>query len=273
MPALVPAMHGQRIKSWHRNHDGEIIAMKTDKTQPRTATPGNRAPTPPRRGRGPGRPLGERIVTMEDRLAKLRHNAELQVLRAAEKARLFDYKFTAAQLQALMQEIVSREPRPLSLLQRKRMEIEQLKTRKAKSKRQDMGRTKALIGSFMVAQWRHKTDLHAAMAPDLRDHLAAHPRPGMAKANIDFMAGLLADPQWEENADTNPDAFAVGITDQQLRRNQSRRLILIGAWVLDRRGELAEVDALIRDELANFLKQDRAPERNVALLRDALGPF
>ena len=31
----------------------------------------------------------------------------------------------------------------------------------------------------------------------------------MAQANLDFMAGMLADPEWAETADTNPDAFAM----------------------------------------------------------------
>ena len=245
--------------------------MDTSQTDPETT----RKPVSQRsrRGRGPGRSLEERVTAAEARLVRLRQNAETQLLRAAEKARVYDYKFTAMQLQTLMQEIVAREPRPLSLLRRSKMELEQLKARKAKSSRKDMGRTKALLGSFMVAQWRHKPDLHAELAPDLRDHLGAHKRPEMAQANLDFMAGLLADPGWEENAETNPDGFAVGISPQQLRRNQSRRMILIGAWVLERRGQLETVDALIRDELAKFLQQDRAPERNRALLRDALGPF
>ena len=244
--------------------------MKADQKQPSDAESESRRS---RRGRGPGRPLEDRIATMEERLAKLRQKAEQQVLRAAEKARIYDYQISAPQLQELMKEIVSREPRPLSLLQRKKMELEQLKARKSKSARKDLGRTKALIGSFMVAQWRHKSDLHAALVHDFRDHLAAHPRPEMVQANLDFMAGLMADPQWEETEETNPDAFALGISPQQLRRNQARRMILIGAWVLDRRGELAEIDALISGELARFLEQDRAPERNIALLRDVLGPF
>ena len=244
--------------------------MNTDQKQPSETEPESRRP---KRGRGPGLPLEDRIATMEDRVAKLRQKAELQVLRVAEKARIYDYQISAPQLQELMKEIVSREPRPLSLLLRKKMELEQLKARKAKTERKDMGRTKALIGSFMVAQWRHKRELHAALAGDFRDHLAAHSRPEMAQANMDFMAGLLADPQWEETEETNPDAFAVGISPQQLRRNQARRMILIGAWVLDRRGQVDAIDALIRDELGNFLKQDRAPERNIALLRAALGRF
>ena len=245
--------------------------MKSDQIKPETDDQpvGRRS----RRGRGPGRSLEERVSAAEARLVRLRQNAETQLLRAAEKAHLFEYMFTAPQLQELLGELIGRQQRPLSLLQRSKMELEQLKTRKAKSQRKDMGRIKALLGSFMVAQWRHKPALHTELAPDLRDHLGAHKRPEMAQANIAFMAGLLADPGWEETVDTNPDAFEVGISDQQLRRNRSRRMILIGAWVLDRRHDLPAIDALIRDELANFLKQDRAPERNIALLREALGLF
>ena len=242
-----------------------------DRTQPETdSQPVDRRS---RRGRGPGRSLEERVSAAEARLVRLRQNAETQLLRAAEKAHLFNYAFTAPQLQQMLTELVGREPRPLSLLRRKKMELEQLKARKTKSARKDLGRTKALLGSFMVAQWRHKPALHAELAPDLRDHLGAHKRPEMAQANIEFMDGLLADPGWEETVETNPDAFAVGISDQQLRRNRSRRMILIGAWVLDRREEVTKIEELIRDELAQFLEQDRAPERNIALLRDALGPF
>ena len=253
------------MKSDHRRRENPPVTQQQTDDQP----VGRRS----RRGRGPGRSLEERVTAAEARLLRLRQNAETQLLRAAEKAHLFEYMFTAPQLQQLLTEMVGQEQRPLSLLRRKKMELEQLKARKTKSARKDMGRTKALLGSFMVAQWRHKPALHAELAPDLRDHLGAHKRPEMAQANIEFMAGLLADPGWEETVETNPDAFAMGISDQQLRRNRSRRMILIGAWVLDRRNDLAAIDTLVRNELAQFLEQDSAPERNIALLRDALGPF
>ena len=50
-------------------------------------------------------------------------------------------------------------------------------------------------------------------------------------------------------------------------------MILAGAWVLDRRAELPAIETLLRTELANFLRQDRTPARNIALLQEVLGPF
>ena len=64
-----------------------------------------------------------------------------------------------------------------------------------------------------------------------------------------------------------------GLASGQARRNQARRMILAGAWVLDRRAELPAIETLLRTELANFLRQDRTQARNIALLQEVLGPF
>ena len=123
----------------------------------------------------------------------------------------------------------------------------------------------------MVAQFRHRPALHTELVPDLRAHLAGHPDPNMAEANTAFMAGFLDDPAW---VDKIPDDDTDGRTrGQKARHDRTRRMILIGAWVLDRHTHLPALSALIRDELAKFLAQDRAAERNTALLREAIGPF
>ena len=160
----------------------------------------------------------------------------------------------------------------MSVLERRKMEIGQITRRGNRTARADLARCKAVLGAFMVAQFRHRPALHAELVPDLRAHLAAHPRSVMAEANIAFMSGLLDDPAWSEHAGHAGDGSSV-IAPQQARRNRARRMILVGAWVLDRRGRVPAIDALIGSELARFLEQDRTPERNIALLRETLGPF
>ena len=224
-----------------------------------------------RGARGPGRTDDERIAAIEADQLRLRERAKAQLIRAAEQAGLFDYHFTTPELRTLLKDALGREARPISMLQKRKREIVQIKTRKQRSQRADDARRKALLGGFMVAQFRHKPDIHAQLAPDLYAHLAAHPKPRMAEANIAFMAAVLSDPSGVE--DTEPETAVTGISQEQARRNQTRRMILVGAWALDRRSEMPAIEALIQGELAAFLKQDRAPARNIALLKDVLGVF
>ena len=158
------------------------------------------------------------------------------------------------------------------MLHKRQHEIDQIKSRKTKNARANDARRKAVLGAFMVAQFRHKPALHAELAPDLRAHLASHPRPEMAEANIAFMARVTGDPASAERPDDD-DTGPTGLASEQARRNQARRMILAGAWVLDRRAELPAIETLLRTELANFLRQDRTQARNIALLQEVLGPF
>ncbi|WP_136661447.1 hypothetical protein [Nitratireductor sp. XY-223] len=234
-------------------------------------------PASGRGSRGPMRSDAERIAALEAQLPAMRRRAEKQLLKAAWKAGLFDFAFTQPELRTLLEDALAQEPRALSRLHRRGKEIGRLRNRKAKRERADLARVKALLGGFMTAQFRHGPDLHAELAGDLRDHLAGHANPRMAASNIAFMAGILDDPRWEEGP-ADAIASGTGIAHEQQRRNRARRMILIGSWVLDRRGGAPDgvsgvIDRLIRDELANFLARERSAARNVALLEAALGPF
>ena len=67
-----------------------------------------------------------------------------------------------------------------------------------------------------------------------------------------------------------PRPEATGLASGQARRNRARRMILAGAWVLDRRAGLPAIETLLRTELANFLRRDRTPpHENHAILRFA----
>ena len=161
---------------------------------------------------------------------------------------------------------------PVSALHKRQREIDQIKNRKTKSARANQARRKAVLGAFMVAQFRHKPALQAKLAPDLRAHLAGHPRPEMAEVNVAFMSRVTGDPASAERPDED-DIGPTGLAPEQARRNRARRMILTGAWVLDRRAELPAIEMLLRTELANFLRQDRTPARNIALLQEVLGAF
>ena len=218
-----------------------------------------------RRVRGPGRSPDDRLAVLEARLARVRQRAETQLLRAAGQAGLFELRFTIPTLRQFLQTAIAQAPRPVSVLHKRQHEIDQIKSRKTKSPRVNDARRKAVLGAFMVAQFRHKPALHAELAPDLRAYLASHPRPEIAEANIAFMSRVTGDPASAERPDED-DA-------EQARRNRARRMILAGAWVLDRRAELPAIETLLRTELANFLRQDRTPPRYIALLQEVLGPF
>ena len=165
-----------------------------------------------------------------------------------------------------------RTPLPFSVLHKRQREIDQIKSRRTKNARANDARRKAVLGAFMVAQFRHRPALHAELAPDLRAHLASHPRPEMAEANIAFMSRVTGDPAPAGRPDED-DTGPTGLASGQARRNRARRMILAGAWVLDRRAGLPAIETLLRTELANFLRRDRTPARNIALLQEVLGPF
>ena len=225
-----------------------------------------------RRVRGPGRSPDDRMAVLEARLARVRQRAETQLLRAAGQAGLFKFRFTIPALRQFLQTAMAQAPLPVSVLHKRQHEIDQIKSRRTKNARANDARRKAVLGAFMVAQFRHKPALHAELAPDLRAHLASHPRPEMAEANIAFMARVTGDPASAERPDED-DTGPTGLASEQARRNQARRMILAGAWVLDRRTELPAIETLLGTELANFLRQDRTPARNIALLQEVLGAF
>ena len=59
-------------------------------------------------------------------------------------------------------------------------------------------------------------------------------------------------------------------TRKKARTARTRRLILLGAWVLARRETLTELRDLVSAELAGFLEQGQRVDRHKALLKDVL---
>lgn len=127
----------------------------------------------------------------------------------------------------------------------------------------DAGR-KALLGGFVVAQFRHKPDVHARLAPDIREWMLTHRDAGVGAKNVEALSGFLADPAHKALA-------APASNSRRARKERTHRLILLGAWVLARRESLEELRKLVADELAGFLEQGERADRQKALLKDVLG--
>ena len=199
-------------------------------------------------------------------IARVREREKKRLFQIAEKMGYFRYRFSKNQAQNMFQSAIegldTRKPSTLSQLEQK---ASRLQSRMSKAARADDARRKALLGGFLVAQCRHKPEFLAAITEDIRAFLAEHLDPGVAARNLALLEGFLADP-----------ASTAGNEDQERgaarsdHRERARRLILLGAWVLDRHGTRADLALLITEELGRFLDQEKHADRHRKLLEDML---
>ncbi len=210
---------------------------------------------------------GERIAALEAEVDRLRERDERRLIAAARKAGWFRVRQSAVRTEAMFRRAIEGDAPPPSTLLKLEGRLQAARSRAGKDARANDARRKALLGGFLVAQFRHRPDVLDALRPDIDAHIAGHPSAETATRNRDFMAGFLD--LLRDGGKGSPDADT-GITREQVRRNRTRRLILLGAWCLDRRSALPRLDALVRDELGGFLDADRHAERKRALLADVL---
>ena len=57
---------------------------------------------------------------------------------------------------------------------------------------------------------------------------------------------------------------------KQSPRDRARRLIILGAWLLDHHAQDTQLTQLINDQLANFLKADQIPQRVKQIVWNAI---
>ncbi len=207
----------------------------------------------------------KKIAGIEAEIARVRDREEQRLLVAAQKAGYFRRRLTTPQLVEMFRETIGRDSPPLSSLARLTDRLSGIRKRAQKAGRNEEARRKAILGGFLVAQFRHKPDLFDGFRSDIEAHIAGHPSAATAARNSAFMEGFL---------DTLASGSALpgdaGITREQARRDRTRRQIMLGAWALDRRPALPRLDALIRDELDGFLETERQSARKKALLADVL---
>lgn len=206
------------------------------------------------------------IAVLEEKIEEIREREEARLIRAAHKVGYFRYRFRAAETEAMLKNAIAALDRQTASTLRK---LEHRKTRASKDKRIIDARRKALLGAFLVAQSRHKPDLHAAIAPAIRTTLEHHPHPEVGQRNLASLEGFLSDPWHDEVSETLPD-HDKRVSGVRAKREKSHRLILLGVWLLEQRGQRSEIDQLIATELAGFLLSDPRRERYKPDLLDLL---
>ena len=213
---------------------------------------------------------GEKLAEIETGIARVRAREEKRLIQAAEKAGFFRHRFSTGQtltmFQAAIAALVPRKPSTLAKLE---TDAARLRQRMSKAARADDARRKALLGSFLVAQCRHKPELHATIAADLRAFLKDHADKTIADRNTRLLEGFLADPA--SGGVSTGDAGTQGRDAAEgEHRDRAHRLILLGAWVLEQRNSRADLALLITEELGRFLDQEKHAARHKALLADVL---
>ena len=201
----------------------------------------------------------ESLDALDAEIARVTAREERLALRRLHKAGYFQFRFTNDEFATIFPEAFLAEARRPSTLAR-------LQTRRDAhyaGRRARDARRKALLGGFLVAQCRHKPEVHAAMVPDMREWLLSHRSEKIGARNIDALSGFFEDPE-------HKGLSAPSANSKTARRERTHRLILLGAWVLARRENLAELRGLVAAELARFLEQGQRADRHKALLKDVL---
>ncbi len=212
----------------------------------------------------------ERIAWLDAEIERVRTREERRLVKVARRAGYFEHRFTSAQI-AGMVEVALRDGSPgASSLSKLRARADRIRSRQRKSSRAEDARRKAILGAFLVAQFRHKPDMLALLRADIEEHLRSHRSASVAAANLTFITGLLD--RLAEGDAASPDGHPDEEPDVTPAAVRARRQILLGAWLLDRRGSVPALDGLVREELEWFLLQDRrAGRRNARLLADVIG--
>ena len=201
----------------------------------------------------------ETLDALDAEIARVREREERRLIRLARKAGFFHVRMKNEEIDALFREPLLAEVRRPSTLAR----LEGRRDAHYAGHRARDARRKALLGGFVVAQCRHKPEVHAAMVPDVREWLLSHRSEKVGARNVEALSGFFADP-------AHKGLSAPPANSKRARRERTQLLILLGAWVLARRKTLDELRDLVAAELARFLEQGQPVDRHKALLKDVL---
>lgn len=206
--------------------------------------------------------LGDRdhLDALDAEIARVREREERRLIRMAAKAGYFQRRIKNEEFDRLLRAAFAAEPQRPSTLAR----LETKRNAHYAGHRARDARRKALLGGFVVAQCRHKPDVHVSFVPDIRTWLASHRSPKVGARNVEALEGFFGDP-------AHKDLTASPASSKKARRERAHRLILLGAWVLARRADLKELGDLVAAELARFLEQGQRAGRHKELLKDVLG--
>lgn len=200
------------------------------------------------------------LDALDAEIARVREREVRRLVRMAAKAGYFHVRIRNEEFGRIFREAFMAEPRRPSTLAR----LESRRDAHYAGRRARDARRKALLGGFVVAQCRHKPEVHARMVPEIRTWLGSHRSPNVGARNIEALEGFFGDP-------AHKGLVATPTSSKKVRRERTHRLILLGAWVLARRESVKELGDLVAAELARFLEQGQRADRHKALLKDVLG--
>ena len=215
-----------------------------------------------------GRPKGTASRTDRERreelileIERVERREERRLVSIARKNGFFDRRFRNGEIDELFSTAMRTNPG------RKDSTLRSLVRRLARlthGSRRGETRRKILLGAFLTAQCRHSPTFHVTCAADIRDWLAKASDPDAAGRNSDALSEWLGHPG---SASDDP-----GVGDTEARhRAHNHRMILLGAWVLERREALPELAECIGSQLRGFVEANpKTADRNRKLLADLL---
>ena len=197
----------------------------------------------------------ERVAAIETELARVRAREERRLIRAADKAGFFNLNVSRAETEAMFRHAIKACAAPRrSMLAQLNEKLVQARSRASKAARADDARRKALLGGFLVARCRQKPEVHTMFALDIRRFLESHENAEVAARNVALCEAFLDNSNAPETGETY--------------RRRSHRLILLGAYVMARHEDgNAAVLRLLAEDLPDFIRQSRHPERHRQLLK------
>lgn len=204
-------------------------------------------------------------IDIRAELARVRAREEKRLLKIAYQAGLFDWRIPSKDLQSTFEAVLAIKKRKTSQL----FKLTKRLHRASKSKRQDETKRKIILGGFIVAQCRHKPDLHAKLAHDIREYFKQTSTHQSRQRNLDYLADFLTDPHHIGINDETPNADKEGLTHDQ-HRERTHRQILLGTWLLARYNDDPDIAHLVVTELDGFLSEEKNPAQHRRLLADLL---
>lgn len=124
------------------------------------------------------------LSKIKSQVAHVRQREEARLIRVAKKSGLFASKFTSQELETLFRNYAeSKLPRKTSQLAKLEHKMKVVKKAQSEQERRDDARRKILLGSFIIAQMKHKPVLKAEMTPELVQFLELHKDPKAVKRN------------------------------------------------------------------------------------------
>ena len=202
----------------------------------------------------------ESLQALDAETARVREREERLALRRLDNAGYFGFRVTNGEFaERFATAFLAETRRPSTLARLERRRVAHYAGQRARD-----ARRKALLGGFVVAQCRHKPEVHAAIVPDIREWLMTHRNAAVGAKNVETLSAFFADP-------ADKGLSAPPKDTKKARKARTHRLILLGAWVLARRERQKRLRCLVAEELGRFLDQGRRASLDKGLLKDVLG--